>query len=321
MKNKLLFLVILILLPTLSFAAFSFNSSGGGKKITATISNLTPKGAYSPATPYSANDIAIYNGQTWWAIQASTGQTPSSNSLYWMLPPTGTTGATGPQGPQGVQGPQGNQGSQGLKGDNGEGVSEGADGTYGWLTDSNTSSYTECASGKYGLNFVGGVLYQCSNGTNSVFASGDSLPTQTGNSGKYLTTNGTAASWGIIAAGSGIAISADIPTETGAANLNDTTHVLTVASTTGYTQFTGSFTAWDTTPAAFSFTDLTDVALSTTQTATPVQITGIDYPAAVTASGGTAAICTGATVGTCGTFSASPGNVALNQYVSAQHTS
>lgn len=119
----------------------------------------------------------------------------------------------------------------------------------------------------------------------------------------------------------GITISTGTPSTPGTAYLNDTTHVLTVASSTGYTQFTGSFTAWDTTPAAFSFTDLTDVALSTEQTATPVQITGINYPTAVTASGGTAAICTGATVGTCGAFSASPGNIANNQYVSARHTS
>lgn len=119
----------------------------------------------------------------------------------------------------------------------------------------------------------------------------------------------------------GITISTGTPTTAGAAYLNDSTHVLTVASATGYTQFTGSYTAWDTTPAAFAFTDVTDAALSTVQTATPVQITSINYPTAVTATGGTAAICTGATVGTCGTFSASPGNVALNQYVSAQHTS
>lgn len=78
----------------------------------------------------------------------------------------------------------------------------------------------------------------------AIGSGGDSLPTQTGNSGKFLTTNGTTASWGTIAAGSGIAISTDIPTEAGAANLNDSTHVLTVASSTGYTQFTGSYTAW-----------------------------------------------------------------------------
>lgn len=119
----------------------------------------------------------------------------------------------------------------------------------------------------------------------------------------------------------GITINTGIPSTPGAAYLNDTTHILTVASSTGYTQFTGSFTAWDTTHEAFSFTDLTDVALSTEQTATPVQISGINYPAAVTATGGTAAICTGATVDTCGTFSASPGNIANNQYVSAKHTS
>ena len=80
-------------------------------------------------------------------------------------------------------------------------------------------------------------------------------------------------------------------------------------------------TTTDTTPNAFTFSDLTDVAVSTEQTATPVQISGIDTATAVTATGGTAAVCTGATVGTCGTFSAAPGNITNNQYVSARHTS
>lgn len=38
---------------------------------------------------------------------------------------------------------------------------------------------------------------------------GTSLPSQTGNSGKYLTTNGTAASWGTLSAGSGDALVAN----------------------------------------------------------------------------------------------------------------
>lgn len=50
--------------------------------------------------------------------------------------------------------------------------------------------------------------------------------------------------WSFSGNGGGITISSDLPTVAGTATLNDTTHVLTVASATGYTQFTGSFTAW-----------------------------------------------------------------------------
>jgi len=77
----------------------------------------------------------------------------------------------------------------------------------------------------------------------------------------------------------------------------------------------------DTTPNAFTFTDQTGVALNTLITGTPVQITGIDTATAVTASNGSAAICTGSTLGTCGSYSTSPGNVVNNQYVSPQNTS
>jgi hypothetical protein len=40
--------------------------------------------------------------------------------------------------------------------------------------------------------------YLTTNGTTSSWASVDALPSQTGNSGKYLTTNGTTASWATI---------------------------------------------------------------------------------------------------------------------------
>lgn len=85
----------------------------------------------------------------------------------------------------------------------------------------------------------------------------------------------------------GITMSAGIPANPGAAYLNDTTHVLTVASSTGYTQFTGSFTAWDTTPNAFSFTDETDIALSTAKTSNAITVAGINYPAAISVTGDT----------------------------------
>jgi hypothetical protein len=40
--------------------------------------------------------------------------------------------------------------------------------------------------------------YLTTDGTTSSWASVDALPSQTGNSGKYLTTNGTTASWATI---------------------------------------------------------------------------------------------------------------------------
>ena len=43
--------------------------------------------------------------------------------------------------------------------------------------------------------------YLTTDGTNSSWATVDALPTQTGQSGKYLTTNGTAASWATVSAG------------------------------------------------------------------------------------------------------------------------
>jgi hypothetical protein len=77
----------------------------------------------------------------------------------------------------------------------------------------------------------------------------------------------------------------------------------------------------DTTPDAFSFTDTTGATTSTEYTSSAVQITGINAASAVTSSGGTVAICTGTTVGTCGSFSTSPGNITNNQYVMARITS
>jgi hypothetical protein len=40
--------------------------------------------------------------------------------------------------------------------------------------------------------------YLTTNGTNTSWATVDALPSQTGNTGKYLTTNGTVASWATI---------------------------------------------------------------------------------------------------------------------------
>lgn len=104
------------------------------------------------------------------------------------------------------------------------------------------------------------------------------------------------------------------------------------STTTGYVCVssgdwnTFSLTDWnnptpDTTPASFSFVDQTDVATSTVITSAPVQITGINAATAVSASGGTAGICTSTDIGDCGTFGTNPGNITNEQYVRARHTS
>lgn len=74
-----------------------------------------------------------------------------------------------------------------------------------------------------------------------------------------------------------------------------------------------SFTA-DSTPDAFSFTDVTNVGLSATITSAPITVSGINVPVAVTASGGTANI-------NGGSFSTSPGNASSGDLVRARHTS
>jgi hypothetical protein len=43
--------------------------------------------------------------------------------------------------------------------------------------------------------------YLTTNGTDTSWATVDALPSQTGQSGKYLTTNGTVASWDTVSAG------------------------------------------------------------------------------------------------------------------------
>jgi hypothetical protein len=70
----------------------------------------------------------------------------------------------------------------------------------------------------------------------------------------------------------------------------------------------------DTTPAAFTFTNVTSVALSTVVTSTPITVTGINAPAPITVTGGTYSIEGGPFVSTAGT-------VANNQTVRVQHTS
>jgi len=99
----------------------------------------------------------------------------SYNSIS-LMGPTGPQGAVGQTGATGATGPAGADGVDGVDGADGVGVPLG--GTTGQVlskiddTDLNTQWTTV-----------------------------DALPSQTGNSGKYLTTNGSAASWATVAGG------------------------------------------------------------------------------------------------------------------------
>jgi len=70
----------------------------------------------------------------------------------------------------------------------------------------------------------------------------------------------------------------------------------------------------DTTPAGFTFTDLTSVAKSTTQTSNAIVVTLINQPATITVSGGTYRINSGG-------YTSSAGTVQAGDTVNARHTS
>ena len=238
-------------------------------------------------------------------------------SSYGPVSVKGDTGATGAQGPTGANG---SNGSNGTNGEDGAGITAGTNGTYGLGMQCNSAAFTGYSStGMYVFcNSSNQMAYRINGGAETVVGSGG---------GTWGSITGTLAdqtdlqdALDAITAG-GINITTAVPSTSGSANLNDSTHVLSIASTTGVTTFTGSFTAWDTTPTAFSFTDITDATVSTEYTSAAVQITGINYPAAVSTSSGTAAICTGTDIGTCGAFSSSPGNISVNQYARARVTS
>ena len=71
----------------------------------------------------------------------------------------------------------------------------------------------------------------------------------------------------------------------------------------------------DTTPDAFAFTDLVDVALDSVQTSNAVTITGINTAAAISVTGGEYALGCG------GVFTAAPGTIADGEIVCVRHTS
>jgi hypothetical protein len=62
-------------------------------------------GAYNLGLPYAVGDVATYEGQTWYRIDAhggNTGDTPSEGLFWTLIAQKGETGVTGPTGPTGA---------------------------------------------------------------------------------------------------------------------------------------------------------------------------------------------------------------------------
>lgn len=182
-------------------------------------------------------------------------------------------------------GPQGEKGDKGDKGDPGEAGRDGIDGKDGLpgrdgfpgVAGKDGIDGQDGADGKDGISVVdarvdfdGHLVLVLSNGTEldagavtseqmaDIYATlkqgalslNELLPTQTGNSGKYLTTDGTNTSWATVSAGSGTVTSVALSVPTGLSVSGSpitTSGTLAVTYTAGYSiPTTSSQTNWDT---------------------------------------------------------------------------
>lgn len=113
--------------------------------------------------------------------------------------PSGTS-LIGPQGPTGSQGPQGPQGSQGPTGNSNSFSTISVSGQTSLVADSATNTLTVVA----GNNIT--VTTDANSDTLTITGAdvGDTLPSQSGNSGKFLTTDGNGnLSWATVSGGGG----------------------------------------------------------------------------------------------------------------------
>jgi hypothetical protein len=152
----------------------------------------------------------------------------------------GVDGRPGRDGKDGKDGRDGRDGVDGTKGEDGVAGQDGVSVTNAYL-DFDNSLIIELSNGR-SIN-AGEVLPPdiadrlkiiINQGANGGGGSGGNLPDQTGNAGKYLTTDGSTASWGTVSGGGGISsvASADgsvtVTTTSGAVDLS----VAVAASTT-----------------------------------------------------------------------------------------
>jgi Collagen triple helix repeat (20 copies) len=135
------------------------------------------------------------------SIAVTVDVTPESTPIVIEVAEQGPEGIQGPQGPQGVQGIQGIQGIQGPQGIQGEVGPQGPAGDdapsdHGLLTglaDDDHAQYHNDARGD-------ARYFTQSQVTTALNLKEDTLPSQTGNAGKFLTTDGTNKSWGTVTA-------------------------------------------------------------------------------------------------------------------------
>jgi hypothetical protein len=171
-----------------------------------------------------------------------------------------TPAMVGAQGPQGAAGRDGKDGLNGRDGKDGVDGKDGKDGTDGV----DGISVVDAR-----VDFDGGLVMTLSDGSEidagQIFSpevaqniqifrgggGGTSLPDQTGNSGKYLTTDGSALSWATVSAGGGgtvTSVAMSVPTGLTVSGSPITTDgTLAVSYTAGYAiPTTASQTNWNT---------------------------------------------------------------------------
>lgn len=109
---------------------------------------------------------------------------------------TGDTGPVGPQGIQGVPGPKGDTGDVGPEGPQGPAGPQGPQGIQGPIGQSDHSLLTNLSAddhAQYHNDTRGDARYYQKSAVDTMLST--LVPSQTGNSGKYLTTDGTSTSW------------------------------------------------------------------------------------------------------------------------------
>ena len=146
--------------------------------------------------------------------------------------------------------------------------------------------------------------------SNSISVSGINSPSAISVSGGSYSVNGSShtSNAGAVSAGDQVRVSHT----SSAAYGTSTTTTLTIGGVSA--QFSSTTEAADTTPDAFSFADQTDVALSTTVESTPITVSGINSPSAISVSGGSYSV-NGASA------TDQDGAVSLDDEVRVQHTS
>jgi hypothetical protein len=131
------------------------------------------------------------------------------------LGPTGATGVAGPTGPQGEQGIQGltgatgSQGAQGIQGLTGltgaASTVAGPTGPAGTISVASTTTLTAGSAASVtntGTSTAATLSFGIPQGTQGIQGiqgpAGETFPTQSGNTGKFLSTNGTSTSWATV---------------------------------------------------------------------------------------------------------------------------